>query len=167
MQYLSPVGLALLKELEGVRSKPYADAVGLLTLGVGHLLTRSELSSGKIVIAGVPVRYAGGLTTAQIDDLLRQDLAGVEAAINILGVPLSQGQHDALCLFCFNIGTGAFLASTLRKKLMAGDYAAVPEQLSRWTIAGGKTIPGLARRRAREIARWLAEDEQDGPRGVS
>ena len=59
---LSDEGKALIRRLEGCRMSCYGDVAGLPTIGVGHLLTRSELMSGKIIIDGVAVRYQNGLT---------------------------------------------------------------------------------------------------------
>lgn len=56
--------------------------------------------------------------------------------------------------FTFNVGEHAFETSTLLKRLNAGDFAGVPEELARWnkvTINGRKVVSnGLTRRRARE-----------------
>ena len=67
---------------------------GLPTIGVGHLLTRSELTSGKIVINGVPVKYADGLTEQQVTDLLAQDVKPAATVVNSnVKVPLNQNQY--------------------------------------------------------------------------
>lgn len=56
------------------------------------------------------------------------------------------------------MGAGAFERSTLLRKLNAGDYDSVPEQLMRWNKArvGGKMVPvqGLTNRRAAEAGLW-------------
>ena len=59
----------------------YQDAAGLPTIGVGHLLTKDELASGKILILGEAIKYHDGLTNLQIDRLLTHDLAGSEGAV--------------------------------------------------------------------------------------
>ena len=41
------------------------------------------------------------------------------------GVALTPHQRDALISFCFNVGAGAWERSTLRKRLWAGEAAAV------------------------------------------
>ncbi len=52
----------LLSEWEGVELNVYRDVADLPTIGVGHLLTRDELTSGKISIQGELIKYADGLT---------------------------------------------------------------------------------------------------------
>jgi lysozyme len=43
---------------------------GLPSIGVGHLLTQNEFSSGKILIQDKVARYADGLTKSQVIQLL-------------------------------------------------------------------------------------------------
>src|SRR5947199_9460312 len=115
---MSPHGLQLLEQWEGFELKLYKDSAGLPTIGVGHLLTKAELSSGKITINGVSVKYGDGLTNQQVTDLLSQDVQPAAAAVNNgVKVPLNQNQFDALVSFTFNVGTGAFTSSTLLKVL--------------------------------------------------
>lgn len=152
---MSQHGLALLTQWEGCELKVYNDAAGLPTIGVGHLLTKSELMSGKINIGGVPVKYADGITQQQAEALLSQDLGPTEQAVNNgVKVALSQNQFDALTSFTFNVGVAAFSGSTLLKLLNQGQYDQVPTQLLRWTRAGGRVVQGLVNRRQNEIKLW-------------
>lgn len=155
MMQMSQHGLSLLEQWEGFKLQVYKDSAGLPTIGVGHLLTRSELASGKIIINGVPVQYAGGLTQQQVTDLLAQDVTPAQQAVSTgVKVALNQNQFDALVSFTFNVGAGAFLGSTLLKLLNQGQYDQVPTQLLRWTRAGGVVVQGLVNRRNNEIKLW-------------
>jgi len=152
---MSGHGLGLLEKWEGFELNLYKDSAGLPTIGVGHLLTKSELSSGKIVINGVPVQYSGGLTNQQVLDLLSQDVKPAEQAVNNgVKVALNQNQFDALVSFTFNVGNAAFTASTLLKVLNQQQYAEVPTQFLRWVRAGGQVVQGLVNRRQNEISLW-------------
>lgn len=152
---MSQHGLELLKQWEGCELKVYNDSAGLPTIGVGHLLTKSELSSGKINIDGVAVVYANGLTNDQVLALLAQDVKPAEQSVNNgVKVSLNQNQFDALVSFTFNVGGGAFSSSTLLKVLNQGQYDQVPDQLRRWTKSGGRTVQGLVNRRENEIKLW-------------
>ena len=127
---MSEKGKELLAEWEGVELKVYKDVAGLPTIGVGHLLTQDELTSGKILIRGEPIRYADGLTKTQAMDLLDQDLERFEEAVNESGkVDLKQNQFDALVSFTFNVGSNAFRNSTLLRLLNQGNYSDVPNNL--------------------------------------
>ena len=160
---LSDKGIRFLRQAEGVRSDVYKDSAGLPTIGVGHLLTQSELSSGKIIIDGEPVKYGEGLSNHHIDELLKQDVDRFEKAIaEYVKVPLYQNQFDALVSFSFNVGVGAFKNSTLLKVLNARDYDKVPEQLKRWVYSSRKKVQGLVNRRNSEIALWR-ENVSDEP----
>jgi len=152
---MSEHGLELLKQWEGFKNKVYNDSAGLPTIGVGHLLTKSELSSGKIVINGAPVPYDGGLSDQQVLDLLSQDVTPAAQLItNKVTVPVNQNQFDALTSFTFNVGGAAFNGSTLLKLLNQGQFDQVPTQLRRWNKAGGKVVQGLVNRRENEIKLW-------------
>src|SRR5208283_4245324 len=149
-----------LEYFEGNKSKVYWDTRGLPTIGVGHLLTQSELSSGKIVIGGELVRYADGLTDDQIQVLLNRDIKIAEDSIaRLVKVPLTQGQYDALCSWTFNVGSGALASSTLLKVLNAGNYDQVPGQMLRWVHNhDGSINQGLTRRREAEVQLWNGTD---------
>lgn len=150
-------GLQLLKQWEGVVLHVYRDAAGLDTIGVGHLLTATEKKTGYINIAGNRVEYAHGITEAQALDLLAQDVAPAENAVNTaVTVQLTQNQFDALVSFAFNVGCGGFRSSTALKMVNAGRMDEVPEWLAKWNKAGGKVCDGLIVRRRNEIALWNA-----------
>jgi lysozyme len=142
-------------DMEGCRLNVYLDPAGLPTIGIGHLLTRSELSSGKISIAGLVVRYGNGITQIQADTLCLQDAQKAADVVNDnVAVNLIQCQFDALVLFTFNIGASAFKNSTLLKMLNQGRYDQVPGQMERWIYAGGRVLRGLIHRRDEEIKVW-------------
>lgn len=148
-------GRKLLIKFEGLELKSYKDSAGLLTIGVGHLLTSKELSSGMIKIGSEDVEYYNGITEAQCFALLDQDIAPAARAVEeCVKVPLNENQKDALTIFVFNIGAGAFKSSTLLHQLNLSQYDAVPFQLSRWNKAGGKVVQGLINRRAAEAKLW-------------
>ena len=129
------------------------------TIGVGHCLTKDELTSSKIEIAGAPVIWRNRLTEGQVQNLLTQDLGNATSAVNcLITVPLTQTQFDALVSFAFNVGSEAFRNSTLRRLLNTCDYDAVPAQLRRWIHNhDGSICQGLVTRREREIELWYGD----------
>lgn len=131
----SPTGIALIKRFEGLRLKAYLDPVGVPTIGYGHTY---------LVNINDPA-----ITEEEADRLLAEDLKLYEKAVTeMVKVPITQNQFDALISFAFNLGTGALRGSTLMKKLNAGQPCA--EEFLRWNMAGGKALPGLTRRRQAE-----------------
>lgn len=143
---LSDAGLDALKQREGLVLVEYLDTAGKRTIGYGHLCAPWE-------------SWPAGITAGEAADLLREDVSTAEAAVAAsVTVPLDQNQFDALVSFVFNVGAGAFKASTLLRLLNAGDYEGARAQLSRWvyvTAAGVKQYDhGLANRRASEQSQF-------------
>ena len=156
---VSAHGVQMIMRLEGTRDTVYLDAVGLPTVGVGHLLTKDELSSGRIIAAnGSIIDIRKPLSYGDIYTLLMDDLSEYEYAINTnITQTLNQHQFDALVSWAFNVGAGAVARSTLRKLLNAGNFEAVPAQLRRWDKAGGRVLRGLQNRRDAEVRMWLGQ----------
>ena len=156
---VSANGVQMIMRLEGTRDTVYLDAVGLPTVGVGHLLTKDELSSGRIIAANggiIDIRHP--LSYGDIYALLMDDLEEYEYAISTnITQTLNQHQFDALVSWAFNVGAGAVARSTLRKLLNAGNFEAVPAQLRRWDKAGGRVLRGLQNRRDAEVSMWLGQ----------
>ena len=142
-------GVALIKAHEGLRLQAYQDPVGVWTIGYGHTTA-----------AGPPkVERGMKITDAGADAILRQDLAKFEGYVSsAVKVPLNQNEFDALVSFTFNLGPGNLRSSTLLKKLNAGDRAGAADEFLKWTKAGGKTLPGLVKRREAERALFRAPD---------
>lgn len=152
---LSDAGIEHLIQEEGFRNEAYEDQIGKLTIGIGHLLTKDELSSGKLWVEGEPIRWRHGLTDSQVMALKRQDSAWAEKAVNSrVLVPLTQQQFDVLVSLVFNIGAHAFGKSSLLRVLNAGHYYRIPAKLKEWVYGGGKKLPVLVRRRDREARLW-------------
>lgn len=139
MMKTSDNGQAFIVREEGERLKAYQDSVGIWTIGVGH----TGFVDSTPVVKGLTI------TQAKSREILRKDLNRFEKAINSgVKVALTQYQFDALVSLAFNIGEGAFLRSTLLKKLNVGDTKGAAEQFLLWKNAGGKPI--LLSRRQRE-----------------
>ena len=134
---ISTKGLGLIKEFEGCELKAYFCPARILTVGFG--------STGPHVKPGMTI------TEAEAEALLLNDLVRFEKAVNeLVKVPMTQGNYDALVSFTFNCGEGAFAESTLLKELNEGKdpNAVAKAQLPRWTNGG---LAGLVRRRAAEV----------------
>lgn len=139
---ISEAGLDLIRHFEGLRLNAYQDSVNVWTIGYGH--------TGKDVKAGKKI----DIFDAEI--LLKKDVEKFETAVNdAVTVPLTQGQFDALVSFCFNLGAGTLLKSTLLKRLNAGNYEGASGQFVLFVHAGGRELPGLVARREAEQALFL------------
>jgi lysozyme len=69
----------------------------------------------------------------------------------------STGKVAALVDFAFNLGEGNLAASTLRRKVNAGEWDEVAYQFMRWNKAGGVVLRGLTRRRGAERDIFMAD----------
>lgn len=154
---ISESGLKKIMEYEGVRQEAYKDPVGLLTIGVGHLLTKSELAEGTLELDGQHIDWTQGLTQLDCMRLLDQDCDPCENAVNTLVKrKLTQAQFDSLVSFCFNVGTKAFYRSTLLKLLNGNaENLNIRKEFARWCRAGGKVVTGLVIRRQKEAEAFV------------
>ena len=140
MRHITDKGLALIKGFEGFRPTIYRCPGDHPTIGYGHRLSTEEQR-----------RLRDGISPEDADILLRHDVGVAEAAVTrYIRASLTDCQFDALVSFVFNVGPAAFARSTLCAKLNEGRYDAVPRELLRWVRSGGRTLPGLVRRRQAE-----------------
>ena len=123
---------------EGTVLQSYRDPIGIVTACVGH--TGPELRMGQ--------RY----TREQCEQMLYVDMLKHADALDCVRHPLTDSQKAAFLSFAFNVGNKAFCGSTLVRFANAGNMAAACAELSRWTRAGGRELPGLVKRRAAERA---------------
>ena len=145
---ISEKGLNLIKEFEGLRLKPYKDAVGISTIGYGN----TYYEDGRKVSLSDPA-----ITEERATELLKMVVKRYEDAINrYVQVPITQNQFDALVSFAYNVGNENVRKSTLMKLLNRKQYTEAADQLLRWNKAGGKTLKGLTRRRQAERTLFLS-----------
>ncbi|MEE1209841.1 MAG: lysozyme, partial [Parafannyhessea umbonata] len=105
---LSQNGVNFIKSHEALRLKAYQDSKGVWTIGWGHT---KNVHPGDVI------------TREQAEQFIRDDFAWVERTLNADLVagrdkPLvTQNEFDALCSLVFNIGSDAYLDSTVRRKI--------------------------------------------------
>ena len=129
-------GTEILKYFEGCKLTAYQDSVGVWTIGYGHT---------KGVYDGMTI------TQDQAEQMLLSELEEYEGYIkDMVTVPLTQNQFDALVVWVYNLGPTNFRNSTLLKELNAGNYNAAGQEITRWNKAGGKVLAGLVKRREAE-----------------
>lgn len=142
----SAAGIALIKSFESCRLAAYDDGVGVWTIGWGHT---KGVKPGDVC------------TQQQADDWFDEELQEFEGYVNqLVTVPLTQNQFDALVSFTYNVGPDidsdtiaeGLGDSTLLRKLNAGDYFGAAAEFQKWNRAGGQVMRGLTRRREAERA---------------
>jgi lysozyme len=161
---MSSKGIALIKQFEGCCLTIYDDQAGYPSIGIGHLLTRTENVSGKIWISGAPYVIYYGLTEELCIELLKQDLqVPVDTVNQVVRVPLNQNQFDAMVSFVFNVGCTRFRNSAILQAINAGRLDQVPRQLRLWIYVNDKISKGLQNRREAEIKLWNTPVENETP----
>jgi lysozyme len=156
---ISKAGIDLIKHFEGVRLKPYKCPAQLWTIGVGHVMypDQHHLSIDGRRHFPLKPEHKRSFTEAEVNELLRNDLSLFDSGVERLcGRSLPQCQFDALVSFAFNLGLGTLQRSTLKSKLTRGDVKGAADQFLRFSMAGGKILPGLQRRRIAERAMFLS-----------
>lgn len=132
----------LLKKFEGLHRLgkdslvyPYRDCIGVLTIGIGTIkfdpsatpwtIERcyAEAESESLQKLKVLLRYSPKLSEAP--DAIR----------------------DAVLSWCYNLGMGAYKASTFKKRIDQQDWVGAAIECRKWVYAGGKKWPGLIIRR--------------------
>ncbi len=114
----SSTGLALTRSFEGLRLTAYQDSAGVWTIGYGH--------------TGPEVHHSQCIGEIEAETLLRSDLAcAVRAVRKAVQVDLAQHQFDALVDFCFNVGRGSLLGSSLLRHVNRGEFLT-----ARWCNSG-------------------------------
>ena len=141
---ISQEGIALIKKFEGCELDAYQDAVGVWTIGYGHI---------KDVKEGMQI------TKAQAEEMLVEELSEYENHVsNAVDNQLDQCMFDALVSWTYNLGPTNLNSSTMLKVLNAREYEEVPAQIKRWNKAGGKVLEGLVRRREAEALLFEGKD---------
>jgi len=131
--------LALMKELmldEGYRHEIYADPLGHLTFGVGHLITENDEEYGKEV--GTPV------AKERIEECLQQDIKTVYNELD-MNQPwwrsLDDDRQRVIANMCFNLGHPRF--SKFKKFIAAmqtSNWEKAAEEMmdSKWSTQVGE-----------------------------
>lgn len=149
---LSQKGVDFIKSHEALRLKAYQDSKGVWTIGWGHT---KNVHPGDVI------------TREQAEQFIRDDFAWVERTLNsdlVTGrdKPLvTQNEFDALCSLVFNIGSQAYLDSTVRRKIKQGDKMAAARAFKMWVYSEHKFVQGLANRRADETRLFLQSGQAD------
>ena len=133
----------LIKKFEGLFLKAYKCPAGVPTIGYGSTMW----NDGKKVEMGQVI------TLEDAEKLLMWEVMSKTKALPKMN--LTQNQHDSIISFCYNLGVGAFLKSTLYKKININpNDPSIRDEFMKWTKARVKGVltelPGLVRRRKAE-----------------
>lgn len=128
----------LIRRFEGLQLHAYRCPAGVLTCGFGS--------------TGPDIRPDTIWTHEQAEARMRDDAGEAVSAALILCPDLSGPPLAAIADFTYNLGAGRLRASTLRRRINAGDLPGARTELMKWVRGGGRILPGLVARRAAEAA---------------
>lgn len=139
------IAASLIRRFEGLRLRPYLCSAGVATIGYGATFYED---GSRVTLADPPI-------TAERAEILLQHMIRrtfLPAVLRLCPGADTPGRVAALVSFAFNLGIGALKASTLRRRVNAGEWAQVPDEFCKWTRAGGRVLRGLVLRREAEAA---------------
>lgn len=135
-------GLNLIKKFESFSDKPYLCPAGKLTIGYGHVVLPNEKFTT--------------ITEKQAEDILLKDVSFAVNKVNeLVTADINANQFSALVSLVFNIGGGAFCASTLLKTVNSANHLEAPSEFIKWKMSSGSPLKGLLLRRLAEATLYL------------
>lgn len=141
--------IELCKKWEGFSEKPYICPAGYVTIGYGTVYkpdgTRVSLQDASISKETAESWLVKEITNNYIKGVLK-------ASPSLINNPQLLA---AITDFAYNLGVARYRASTLRKRVDAGDIDGCVAELRKWVYGGGKKLRGLVLRREDEIALFL------------
>ena len=145
-------GLNLIKRFEGCKLTSYKCPAGVWTIGWGNTIYKN----------GEKVKEGDTITQEEADELLKWMVENkYEMSVKMLlgenYAIMPELSSDALTSFAYNCGTSALAKSTLLKKIKANknDLVTIKGEFMKWVKGGGKTLPGLVKRRAAEFELYM------------
>lgn len=139
------LALEIIQRFEGCRLTAYKCPAGVWTIGWGET---HGVKEGDV------------WTQEQADEVLRHRtsqfmLATIKRCPQLLREP--PGCLAACTSLAYNIGTGAFAASSVSRHTARGDYKRAAESFLLWNKAGGRILRGLTLRRQSERLAYLSK----------
>jgi lysozyme len=136
---MAPIALyELIRRFEGCRLRPYYCPAGVLTCGFGS--------------TGPDITLATVWTLEQATTRMRIDAERFASGTLMMCPGLADKRLAAIADFAYNLGLTRLKGSTLRRRILAGDWDGARDELRKWVRGGGRVLPGLVLRRAAEVA---------------
>lgn len=139
------IAAALARRFEGFAARPYLCPAGVPSIGFGSTF---YLDGRRVQLTDPPLTRDGA------ERLLLRQVERIYLPAVLRQCPGLRAEPPerlaAIIDWTFNLGEGALAASTLRRRINAGDWADVPAQLRRWVYARGVLLRGLVLRREAE-----------------
>ncbi len=133
----------LIKKYEGFKSDSYLCVAGVPTIGFGSTMWAD----------GKKVKLGQRISMQEAEKLLLWEITNKANALPKMSI--NQNMLDSIISFVYNLGLGAFLKSTLYKKVNINSFdPTIRDEFMKWSNAriNGelKRLPGLVKRRKEE-----------------
>lgn len=117
---------------EGSKLYVYKDTLGLLTVGVGHLVLPAD-----------NLKEGDKITQAQADAFLEKDIENAIKTLNSLQLNLDDTRQAIVAQLCFNLGNKITQFKRFLAACRARDYATAADELqnSKWFSQVGRRGP--------------------------
>lgn len=139
------VAASLARRFEGLYLTPYLCPAGVPTIGYGATYyedgSRVQLTDAPITCERAEALLLWMVRTRYLPAVVRL-CPGLDHPDRLA----------ALIDFAFNLGAGQLKVSTLRRRVNAGRWDEVPDELRKWNKAGGRVLRGLVARREAEVS---------------
>lgn len=136
----------MVKRFEGCRLAAYRCPAGVWTIGWGETLGVQE----------------GNVWTQEQADAVLLRRVGQFMLATLKRCPQLHAEADGRLAACtslaYNIGTGAFGVSSVRRKTARREYPGAADSFLLWNKAGGRVLRGLTLRRQAERLRYLSDE---------
>jgi len=138
------IATELCRHFEGTYLKPYLCPGGFWTIGLG---TVNKPDGTRVTKDHPPITKE--TAEAWLQHQLQTEClpAAVRMTPNLVS---NEPAIGAIADFIYNLGASRYKASTLRRRLNAGQWDEAQYEIRRWTRGGGKVLRGLQLRRAAE-----------------
>lgn len=148
--HITDRGVELVEHFEGTIPFAYNDPVGHCTFGTGHLIHRGNCLLGDYRNFGSREHQHAG-ARARARRVLGEDLdTFADGVRRLVRHDTLDREFEAMVSLAYNIGLGAFAASTVRRRHNARQSFRAGLAFMLWNKAGGRTLLGLTLRRRAE-----------------
>lgn len=140
------LAVEMIKRFEGCRLNAYKCPAGVWTIGWGETLGVKE----------------GDVWTQEHADAVLHRRVGQFMLATLKRCPQLHAEPAERLTACtslaYNIGVGAFGASSVRRKTSRREYPGAADSFLLWNKAGGRVLRGLTLRRQAERLRYLSDE---------
>ena len=137
------------KPFEGLRLSVYRCPAGVETAGWGSTRTLGKR----------PFKMGQRISVDMAEKLLWRDCSrAYDQAVKLLPPSATSGAKIGVGSFVHNLGASRWRKSNARRAFVAGHIETFKKEYLEWSLSRGERLPGLVKRRRKELTLILGED---------